>query len=178
MLDRAIEIQPDFAPAYYNRGIELAGEGKMKEAISYTQKAVELKPNLPMSHNELAKLLASQCRWREAIGHLEIALELDPNAIVVQENLAWVLATTAPNEGGDPKRAVALAEHVCRVIPSPDDDDWNVLAAAYAADGRFADALAVADRALSIAVTRGKDDVAAEIRAHIKLYEAKMPYRK
>ncbi|MEI8373655.1 MAG: tetratricopeptide repeat protein [Planctomycetota bacterium] len=177
MFDRAIEIQPDFATAYYNRGMELAREGKVKEAITYTQRAVDLEPDFPLSHNELAKLLAGQCRWREAIGHLEIALELNPNAVVVQENLAWVLATTAPNGGGDPVRAVALAEHICRVIPSPDDSDWDVLAAAYAADGRFTDALAVADRALNIAVTRGKDKAAAEIRARIKLYEAKKPYR-
>ena len=176
-IDRAIEIEPNFAMAYLYRGRMLAHEGKKAEAIDQLKTAVTLQPNSPVTQNELAMLLTLEHRQREAIACLENVLKLDPDAVVVQENLAWVLATTDPAEGGDPKRAVALAERVCRLIPTPADDEWDVLAAACAADGRFSDATVLAQRALKIAVDRGKDQAAAEIRGRIKLYEAKKPYR-
>ena len=176
-IERANEIEPDFPMAHFNLGIELAVECKVKEAISQLTKAVELEPNWAQSHNELAKMLAGQHRWREAIGHLERALELDPDAVIVQENLAWTLASVDPAEGGDPQQAVALAERICRLVPSPDDNEWDTLAAAYASAGRFADAAAVADRALQMAAARGKEKEAAEIRHRIKLYRAGKPFR-
>lgn len=174
---RAIELQPDYPTARFNHGMDLAMEGKMKEAIAHVTKAVELEPDSPAFHNTLAKMLAVEHRWREAIAHLERAVELDPAAIIVQENLAWTLATIDPAEGGDPKRAVALAERVCRWLPTPNDNQWDVLAAACAADGRFTDATAIADRGLKMAVARGNDKLAAEIRGRIQLYQAGKPYR-
>ena len=147
MLDRAVRIQPDFALGYYNQGRLLSMEGKNAEAIERLKKAVELAPISPVTQNELAKLLQAEHHKREAISYLENVLKLDPDAIVVQENLAWVLATTAPAEGGDPQRAVALAERLCRVLPSPDIFALETLAAAYAAAGRYAEAVPAATRA-------------------------------
>ena len=145
-VERAIEVQPDFALAFYNRGRLLAREGNRKAAIAAIQHAVDLEPNSPATQNELAMLLVADHRQREAIGYLNHVLQLDPEAIIVMENLAWVLATTAQADGGDGPRAAALAERICRLLPSPGVDEFDVLAAAYAAAGRYGDAVKVANR--------------------------------
>jgi spermidine synthase len=152
-------------------------EGKTKEAIAQLSKAVELDPNWPVAHNELAKLLASEHRSREAIGHLQGALELDPGDFLVRANLAWMLATTDPAEGGDPQRAVALAEGLYRILPSPGIHELETLAAAYAAAGRYAEAAPLADRARKMAASTGQNELAKKIEGRLKLYAAKRPYR-
>ena len=176
-IERAIQIQPDLATAHFNRGKYFAFEGKTKEAIAQIAKAVELAPDWPLYRKELARLLASEHRRREAIGHLERALELDPNDLGVQENLAWALATTDPAEGGDPQRAVVLAEGLCRILPSPRIYELEILAAAYADAGRYTEAVGLTSRALKMAATAGQTEFAKKIESRLKLYEAKKPYR-
>ena len=40
--DKAIELDPKFAPAYYNKGLVKAALGKYEAAIAYYDKAVKL----------------------------------------------------------------------------------------------------------------------------------------
>jgi tetratricopeptide (TPR) repeat protein len=176
-IERSIEIQPDWSLTHYDHGVYLARAGKTKEAIACTKKAVELDPGAPVLREQLAALLASEHFWREAIAQLECAVELSPKVVAYQESLAWLLATTDPAGGGDPAHALSLAEGVAHAVPSPDDYILDVLAAAYAANGRFAAAAAVAGRAREIALARGRDEQAAEIGGRIKLYQAGKPYR-
>ena len=121
--------------------------------------------------------MADGHRSRDAIAQLERAAELDPNNLRYKENLAWMLATVDATKGGDPKRALALAERVCGLLPVLDINQLVVLAAAYAADGRFADAAAIAGRALEMAAARGNERKVNQLRSHIRLYRAGKPYR-
>jgi tetratricopeptide (TPR) repeat protein len=190
-VDRAIDVEPKFALAWYNRGRLLARDGKLlevsgkpseaitkrKAAIAAIEHAVALEPDSPVTQNELALLLVEDHRPREAIGYLDHVLQLDRDALVVMENLAWVLATTDPKDGGDGSRAVALAEHICRTLPSPGADEFDILAAAYAASGRYSEAVTAADRAARLAEATGRNELGGKIRERMKLYEAKKAYR-
>ncbi len=53
----------------------------------------------------------------------------------------------------------------------------DTLGAAYASAGKFAEAKATAEKALNIAKSSGKEDLAGKIQKRIKLYEAGQPYR-
>ena len=53
----------------------------------------------------------------------------------------------------------------------------DTLAVAYAAADRFDEAKATAEKALNIAKSSGKEDLAGKIQKRIKLYEAGQPYR-
>ena len=44
-LNRAIEIKPDYAEAYNNRGIAYKGLGNYNQAIKDFDRAIEIKPN-------------------------------------------------------------------------------------------------------------------------------------
>ena len=74
---KAIELKPDFAPAYYNLGIVLKKQGKDGEAIVAYRKAIELKPNDADPLENLALLLDAKGVRKEAREYWEKAFKLE-----------------------------------------------------------------------------------------------------
>ena len=116
-------------------------------------------------------------RLPEAVGHYEEALRSKPDYAEAENNLAWLLATLAPADGGDPARAVALAERACKLTNNRVAGCLDTLAVAYAAVGRFNDATAAAQKAIGLARSAGQTRMASEIETRLELYRARRPYR-
>ncbi len=106
LLDRAIELDPEFALAYARR----AGLYQNREAIDDAQKALSLDPNLPSAHLVLSLSDVLGWRWSEGRERLERALELAPNAPQVLIQYAWVNAISGQHDEAmrDAQRALAL----------------------------------------------------------------------
>ena len=116
-------------------------------------------------------------RLPEAMGHWEQALRIKPDYAEAENNLAWLLATLAPADGGDPVRAVTLAERACELTNNQVAGYLDTLAVAYAAAGRFNDAVAAAQKAIELAKAAGQSQLVEEIELHLELYRAGRPYR-
>ncbi len=175
--ERALQLKPDYLEAHFNLAVALLAVGRAQEAARHLEQVLQAKPDFAKGHYDLALALEQTGRGREAIGHYERALEITPDASDVQNNLAWLLATLAPADGGDPARAVTLAERACEVAGNKVPAYLDTLAAAYAAAGRFNDAIATAQKAVDLARAAGQPQVASEIEAHLKLYRDGHPYR-
>jgi Flp pilus assembly protein TadD len=78
-LERAIFLDPDFAEAYANVGIEYASTGSYQLAESRFRKAIELDPASSVAYCNLGVLLIKVGRTREAESAIRRALELSPN---------------------------------------------------------------------------------------------------
>ena len=89
-------------------------------------------------------------------------------------NLAWLLSTSAAEQLRDGQRAVAVAEQVCRGQQPPTAGALDTLAAAYAEQSRFEEAIEAASNALERA---SGTDMAGEIQARLELYRKQQPYR-
>jgi spermidine synthase len=88
--------------------------------------------------------------------------------------LAWLLAASFDKTVRNPARAVELAEATDRQTKGALPGLIDTLAAAYAAAGRFPEAIAAAQRALE---WLPKDSAAAsELQNRLKLYEAHTAY--
>ena len=129
------------------------------------------------AHYSLGGVLLRMGRVPEAIGQYEQALRIKKDSIDLQNNLAWVLATVAPAKGGDPARAVSLAEQVCESTSNRVAAFGDTLAAAYAAAGRFPEAATTAQKAIELANSTGQTQLVKEVEAHLELYQAGRPYR-
>ena len=79
-----------------------------------------------------------------------------PGNSLADNNLARLLATLAPAEGGDPVRAVTLARQACELTGNRDANSLDTLAVAYAANGRFNDAIATTQKAMNLARSGGR----------------------
>jgi tetratricopeptide (TPR) repeat protein len=173
----AVRLRPDFAEARNNLANALAMAGRTSEAIEHFQQALRLQPDFAEAHNNLANALAAAGRTSEAVGHYDQALRLKPGFAFALSNLAWLLATREGDQGGDPARAVQLAERLRELNGQENALGLDTLAAAYAAAGRFGDAVSSAERALQLAESAGQGPLAKAIRARRELYRAGRPYR-
>jgi tetratricopeptide (TPR) repeat protein len=116
--DKAIEIDPNYAKAWINKGMSLSKLGKYQEAIEYLDKAIELDPNRYLAWINKGYALYSLGKYEEAIEHFDKAIELDPKYANAWNGKAWLLANTNRNNEAlpiaqrsleiDPKNAAAL----------------------------------------------------------------------
>ena len=83
---------------------------------------------------------------------------------------AWILATNAELHNGP--EALELATRALLLTHSQDAATLDTLAAAYAENGRFEDAIATAERAIGLDASQ-----AAAIRRRIEQYNLGRPWR-
>jgi tetratricopeptide (TPR) repeat protein len=170
--EQALRIKPDYAEAHNNLGTALMQAGRMPEAIEHFEQALRIKPDFVEAHVNLGRDLVRLGRLQEAMGHWEQALRIKPDYVEAQNSLAWSLATRAPAEGGDPVRAVALAQEACERTGNRVATYLDTLATAYAAAGRFNDACATAEKAIDLARSGGQPELARRIEARLELYRS------
>ena len=174
--EQALRIKPDFAEAHNNLGNALKQAGKIEEAIAHYEQALRIKPDYAEAQYNLGVALVGLGRLQEAMGHWEQALRSKPDYAEAENNLAWLLATLAPADGGDPVRAVTLAERACELTNNRVAEYLDTLAVAYAAAGRFNDATATAQNAIGLARSAGQTQIVSEIETRLELYRAGRPY--
>ncbi len=153
-------------------------EEKIDDAISHYERALEIDPAYADAHNNLANALVRKGRARDALPHYDQALALDPNAINTRNNFAWLLATTPDPEIREAARAVELAEAANSLAGGGNAVVLRTLAAAYAAEGRFGNAVATTERATDLARSQGDTSLARTLEEERTRYEANAAPRK
>ena len=107
--ERAIKMDPNFAPAYVGLATSTTWLGTVlfgaspnetrPKVISAARKALELDPNLAEAHVILGNVLQEQWRWADAETEYRRALELNPNDPAAHAGLAlWLLCRGRTDE--------------------------------------------------------------------------------
>jgi tetratricopeptide (TPR) repeat protein len=172
----ALQNNPNLAAAHLNLGDIFLRKGQWDDAVQQYEAASKLDPSDMETWFNLGLALIKSGKPQDAVGCYERAMKLAPDNLRAQNNLARLLAILTPAQGGNAPRAVALAE---RVIAQPGGQQLayvDTLAIAYAADGRFADAIVVGEKALELA-RAGQLQWVGELEARLELYRAGKPYR-
>jgi protein O-mannosyl-transferase len=173
----AIELQPYYANAYYNRGSVLLAKGRIDEAIADLEKTLQIQPNDADAHTGLGNAFLRKGSLQEAIAHYKEASVLAPEDPHSRNNIAWVLATASDASLRDGSRAVGFAQQAVELSGGREPQFIRTLAAAYAESGRFSEALAVAQQAAVMATMQGKADVANRLKKDLVLYRERQPMR-
>ncbi len=118
-----VELQPDLAVAWSNLGDELAGLGKLDEAIKACRKAVSLDGGLFAAHNNLANALRMRGSTAEAIEAYQRAIALNPTAAAVYNNLGNALG-----DQGRIEEAIEAYREALRIEPGSREVHSNLLA--------------------------------------------------
>lgn len=161
-----VRYAPDDIDGLSNLGYALMQAGRSVEAIAPLEQALELNPRYDVAVYNLAHALANVGRTAEAVARYRVVLVLRPNWQPAMRDLAWVLATDPRAGPSTLTEAISLAGAAAAMSKRQDPFALDALAAAYAAAGRFDDAVATAESALLVA----PPEVAAEIEIRLALY--------
>jgi tetratricopeptide (TPR) repeat protein len=171
----ALRIRSDYSEAHANLGAALAAQGKFEESKGHFALALQVTPADVFALYQLGLVCYREGSNGEAVTHLRRVLRLRPEWPDALNTLAWILATQEDPPKGDIEESVRLAQRARELAEQPAMLD--TLAAAYAAGGRFEEAIETARQALALASSSGETELAGEITRRLQLYESRQPYR-
>jgi tetratricopeptide (TPR) repeat protein len=174
---QAVTAHPDHFLARYSLGRALLEKGELDGAIQVCQSALLLRPSDVDCQTTLAIALEEKGNPIEAVQHYQKALELAPGSISTLTNLAWLLATSQDASLRNGPKAVELAKQADRLVGGTNSRVLRTLAAAYAENGEFANAIRTARSAMELARMHGEDSLTTDLNQQIALYQLRMPYR-
>jgi protein O-mannosyl-transferase len=176
-LQEAVKLRPDYADAYFNLGTVLFQQGQIDQAITEWRKALEIRPQDAEAHRNVADALRKEGKVQEAISEYNQALNITPDDPAALNNLASILATCPDTSIRDGARAVTFAARAVQVSGGRNPSLIRTLAAAHAEAGQFAEAVAEAETAKSLANAQGKPELAKKLEEEIMLYRAGLTIR-
>ena len=121
--------------------------------------------------------MLSQTGRLQRQGHIEKVIKMYRDAtrysddlVVAYNDLAWILATHEDKRLPGAAEAVRLAERACEITGHQEALLLDTLAVAYAAAGRFDDAVRTAEQAIKLAQEERQHELADEIQSRLNDY--------
>ncbi|HXD51111.1 MAG TPA: tetratricopeptide repeat protein, partial [Burkholderiales bacterium] len=173
----ALERKPDYTDAHFNLGRALTAQGDFEAAKAHFMATLKLDPTYAEAYFGWALALKQQGRAAEAVAPLRRVVELRPNWVEALDELAWILATTADPQVRDAGQAIMLAERAVRLTRAERAAPLDVLAAAYAENQQFDEAIETAEQAARLAAATGDKRLASDINARLLAYQARREHR-
>jgi tetratricopeptide (TPR) repeat protein len=173
----AIRLMPSLMAAYDNLGDALYRAGRVGEASDEYREAIRVNPGFATPYYNLGVVQYAQGDTGEAIANIEKSLALDPSNATAAGKLAWILAAAPQTALRNGARAVDLASKVSDAEGGSDPVILRTLAAAYAQEGEFSQAVRVARKALELSDARKIKVLSEALRREMGLYQAGQSYR-
>ena len=174
--EKALRINPDLAQAHYNLATALVRLDRPEEAAEQYRSVLRRQPDFTEAHFQLALTLSRLGRAKEAAAQYRQVLKLNPQMTGALNNLAWLLASHPDPEVRNGADAVLLAEQACQLTHYRDAIFVGTLGAAYAAAGRFEEAVTTAKMAESMATAAGDEELARKNQKLAELFLARQPF--
>jgi predicted O-linked N-acetylglucosamine transferase (SPINDLY family) len=101
------------AALHRRRGVELAADGKLDEAIDEFRLAIRLNPRDPMLYDDLAAVLGRRGRLEDAVAAIRTGIRIDPTIPALHNRLCLALQI-----GGDLDAAMDAAANAITLDPA------------------------------------------------------------
>ena len=173
----ALQLDGGNSVAHYNLAVALSNDrkdGAATEAIESFRRALQIRPDYFDARFALALTLTRSGRADEALVHLTEAHRLRPRFAAPLSLKAWILATHPDSNVRDPVEAVDAGERAAALSGRKSPQALDALAAAYAAAGRFDQAVAAAREALQRIPAGADTAFGQEIRDRLEKYLRKV----
>ncbi len=172
-----LDSKPRFPDPHVTLAKALTEQGRLEEARSHLEVAIRLDPKSAEARQNLGEILHRRGRVAEAITQYEAALKLRPDWEQVLNNVAWLRATDPSPDVRNGVEAVSFAQRACALSNHTNLWFLHTLAAAYAENGNFAQAVATADQARQLAAASGRTELVNLAETRLEAYKASQPLR-
>ncbi|MDA0812944.1 MAG: tetratricopeptide repeat protein [Verrucomicrobia bacterium] len=168
---KALENLDDFHAARVALGRSLIEQNRLDEAEVELNAVLAEDPNNAEAHHQMAICAVTRGNMDLAASSWESTVRLDPEHALALNNLAWILATHRDKSMRSQSRVVELAERAVKLGNESQPSQLATLAVAYAAAGRFEDAVKATEKALGILRESGSDqDLEAKLAQRLALF--------
>jgi protein O-mannosyl-transferase len=174
---KALEMDSGRPKVHYNVATVLLQTGQRDQAIAHLKKELQINPASAEAHNDLGIAWSQEGRIDQAISEWQKTLELQPNNLNAHYNLAWIFATFPDDAIRNGTKAVSLAESALHLSGERDPRIYRLLAAAYAENGQFDEAIETAQRGSHLAIEQENYALADRLESNVDLYRRSAPLR-
>ncbi len=171
----AIAADPNSFKAHFLLGKLLAETHRLKSSIEAFETALRLDPGNPEAEYRLGVAFDDLGMRDRANLHYKRVLEKEPKHWNAINNLCWNMATAPRKNKHDLAEAVRLGELGCKLTNYKHYVLLDSLAAAYAAVGRYEDAVKTSKMALRLIKNAEDESAFVEIKKHLQLFESGKP---
>lgn len=172
-----VRLDPGALVPRLNLGSLLSRMGDSPGALAEYDAAAQLAPDDPRPPYLKGKALLRQGRTEEALACFRAALQLAPSDVPALTWLARVLATGLDARFRNGAEALVLAERANTLSGGADPVVLDVLAMAYADQGRFDEACKTAQAAIERAGHDPDGESLAAMQERLRLYQEHKAYR-
>src|SRR6185295_17155492 len=142
-------------------------------ALRHFETAVAIKPSNPVAYLQRGNLYENMLDYPAALAEYDRAIEVSPQSAAAYNCRAWFLATAPHDRGRNSKQAVAAARQACELSRWRNPDMVKSLAAAYAADGDFDQAVRWIQEAMRLAVDT--PPLVRQCERHLQKFRQRQP---
>ncbi len=147
---KTLDYEPDHAGAHYYTASLLMASANYAEAAQHYGIVVKQSPDHALARlGEVLALIRTRAAHARIKDRLERAVQMEPEDTVLAYLLARLLAASSDPRVRDGGRALALGRWLYEKNPLPEHAE--VVAMAYAAKGKFRDAVVSQEKAISMA---------------------------
>lgn len=150
------------AQAYNDRGVTLAEQGKIEQAIAAFNQAIKIYPTFENAHNNLGLALSSQNQFAEAVAAFKQALAINPQNLETYNNLGIALGSQ-----GNFIEAVTVFNIAVQINPSEPTSHQN-LGVAFWSQGKLPEAIASLQRAKKLYASQNKPEEVQQVEEIIQ----------
>ena len=178
--ERAVKLNPYLSSHHGNLAAAYLNSGRFDDAIEKYRDAIRIQPDVPIYHFALAMALRQEGRIAGATQQMREGLKYEPDNFEkweMQSQLAWMLATTDVSAVRNGREAEALVTQIMERTGQQNARLFSILAAAYAEQGRFAEAVQAAQQALTLAKQQKIEPLIKQISEMLLQFKAKRAIR-
>ncbi|MCA9197428.1 MAG: ASPIC/UnbV domain-containing protein [Planctomycetales bacterium] len=143
-------------------------------AIRLLEAAVKKWPQSTDARFHLATLYQIDHQYSAAVTQYRLVLDRDADRTDAANNLAWLLCTTNDDELRNPPEALQLAQAILQTVDAS-PSYLDTLAAAFAANGQFEQAVTTLERAIEL--TGSDSPMIEKLTNRIDVYRRRQPWR-
>lgn len=173
--DETIAVDAKFVAAFNDRGLAWVAKKEYEKGIKDYNEALRLNPKNTVTFLNRAVAWKTTRQFGKAIADYEEVIRLDAKHARARSNLSWIMATCLEERHRNGTRAVELATKACQLTDWKEPNHIDVLAAAHAEVGDFAQAIRYEKQALE--TPRFQQQFGDQARKRLRLYEDNKPYR-